>query len=82
MIMAHEDFETALLKRLDTIVRLLLEASNASLEKTTDKVHWLYDQGFTSSEISQILNARPNSVSGIIAKKKQKDLSKGGGNNG
>lgn len=74
--MSSDDFEASLLKRLDAIVKLLLEQTDPPVESTTEKVRWLHTQGFSTGEIANILNAKYNSVSGIIAKRRKK-VSKG-----
>ncbi len=76
--MEDAEFRAALLKRLDTLIHLLIAPPGASDDVSlTEKVHRLIDHGLTPGEAAKILGKTPNSVSGIVAKRKAK--SKAGG---
>lgn len=78
--MDDAEFRTALLKRLDTLIHLLIAPPGASDDVSlSEKVHRLIDHGLTSAEAAKILGKSPNSVSGIVAKRKTKTKAKSGG---
>ena len=72
--MDDAEFRTALLKRLDTMIHLLIAPPGSSDEVSlTEKVHRLIDHGLSAGEAAKILGKSQNSVSGIVAKRKGKE---------
>ncbi|MEO1019276.1 MAG: hypothetical protein AAFY56_16530 [Pseudomonadota bacterium] len=70
--MNDAEFREALLKRLDTLIHLLIAPPGASDDiSLTEKVHRLVDHGLTTGEAAKILGKSQNSVSGIVAKRKK-----------
>jgi hypothetical protein len=71
--MDDSEFRTALLKRLDTLIHLLIAPPGVSDDVSlTDKVYRLVDHGLSPAEAAQILGKPVNTVSGIVAKRKAK----------
>lgn len=74
------EFRAAMLKRLDTLIHLLIAPPGVSDDVSlTEKVHRLIDHGLTPAEAAKILGKTPNSVSGIVAKRNAKAKNKGAG---
>lgn len=74
--MDDAEFRSALLKRLDTVIHLLIAPVGATDDVSlTEKVLRLVDNGLTSAEAAKILGKPVNTVSGIVANKKTKSKS-------
>lgn len=66
-------FRATLVKRLDTVIHLLIAPPGASDDVSlTEKVHRLIDHGLTPAEAAKILGKPGNAVRGIIAERKAK----------
>jgi len=67
--------DNQIVKRLDVIIRLLLEQQNQEGNmKSEDQLLLMDSTGLTSSEIGRILNQEAKNVSSRIIKAKKKSL--------
>lgn len=66
------EFRVALLRRLDTLIYLMIAPVGSSDISVTEKVHRLIDYGLTPAEAAKVLGKGANSVHGIAAKRKAK----------
>ncbi len=70
--MDDAEFRAAILKRLDTLIHLIIAPPGASDDVSlTEKVHRLVDHGLAPAEAAKILGKPVNTVSGIVAQKKK-----------
>jgi len=74
-----DEFQKQLLKRLDLIIRLLLDrGSSEAPPSITSIVHRLLDLGFSSAEIASIMGKPLNYVTALSSAKKAKAKKAGG----
>lgn len=66
--MDDTEFRAAILKRLDTLIHLLIAPPGVTDDVTlTEKVHRLIDCGLTTAEAAKILGKPASTLSGIVA---------------
>ena len=74
-----DDFQKQLLKRLDLIIRLLLDRGSPDQPPSiTSLVHRLINLGFSPSETASIIGKPLNYVTALSSSKRAKAKSQGG----
>ncbi len=76
--MDNKDFQTILIKRLNTLISLTLEVASSNKGiSISEKIGHLRDMGLTPAEIGQIVGKNTNYISAVIHKKKRGAKRKG-----
>lgn len=70
--MAKRDYDEQILKRLDSIIALMLEPQAKDMN-VKDKVELLYNLGLDYNQIASILNKSPGNIAVIINSIKKKN---------
>ncbi len=75
--MNEDQYQTAVLKRLDTLISLLLEPLPAGdSTSVSEKVRRLLNLGLGAAEVAEILGKPTNYVTAVIAKRKKRPKTK------
>lgn len=69
--MSSENQENALIRRMDIIIRLLLEKASEDSTSVTAKIERLLSYGLSKSETANILGKPVNYVTAVTAGKKK-----------
>ena len=71
--MEDKKFQDKLLKRLDTLISLMLEvASDSNAISVTEKIQRLLKLGLTPAEIGEILDKQTNYITAVMHKNKKR----------
>lgn len=71
--MDDSKFQTALLKRFNTLISLVLDVASPDRSVSiTEKIQRLSDIGLTAAEIADILDKKTNYITAVIHRKKKR----------